>query len=151
MQTDIFIMTNYTGPTKAEGKYCFLLRVKTASGDATYFDNIAHPAAGASRNRAELMALNDALSHMKKPSEICVHMDTSYLRSAVVLWSAKWLLSDFKNSKGEEVANADLWREVFEKLKPHKVSFDVFESPKEGGPAPHEYYRAMKTVLRKGE
>lgn len=151
MQTDIFIMTNYTWPKATDGKYCFLLRVKTASGDATYFDNIAHPAAGASRQRAELMALNDALSHMKKPSEICVHMDTGFIRTVIVLWSAKWNLNDCRNSKGEEVANADLWKEVFEKLKPHKVKFDVFKTPKEGEPAPHEYYRAMKSILRKGE
>ena len=50
--------------------------------------------------------------------------DSKYLVSAFnEHWIDKWVKTDFRKGKSDEVKNIDLWEELIELTKKHKVTF----------------------------
>lgn len=88
--------------------------------------------------RMELNAIASALAYFKEnraPSErIVIYSDSAYVINCYTQhWYEKWMLNGWVNSKGESVANQDLWRKIipffdnfwysFRKVKGHAGVF----------------------------
>jgi len=75
-------------------------------------------------NRMELMAVIKALEEIKKPSEMALYTDSSYVINAFELgWLVKWQNNNWKNSDKKPVSNKDLWLKLLELTDFHKVQF----------------------------
>jgi ribonuclease HI len=78
--------------------------------DTTYYE--------ATNQRAELMAIFRALQLAKKlePEEklekLIIYTDSTYAMKGLEQWSIAWAKNGWTNSKGEPVANQDLWKPV---------------------------------------
>ena len=73
-------------------------------------------------NRMELTAAIKALEALKKPCEVDLHTDSSYLQNAFVKrWLSNWKRKNWKTSTGSDVLNRDLWERLLELTKIHKV------------------------------
>ena len=75
-------------------------------------------------NRMELLAVICGLGALKKPCQVEVHSDSSYVVDAVSQhWLSAWMKKGWKTSAGTPVANQDLWMLLIEQLKVHQVRF----------------------------
>ena len=74
-------------------------------------------------NRMELMAAIQGLMALKQPSQVNLYTDSQYLRQGMTQWLIQWKRNGWTNSKKEPVKNSDLWRQLDDLAKTHKVSW----------------------------
>jgi ribonuclease HI len=77
-------------------------------------------------NRMEITAAIEALKCLNQPCEVNLYSDSAYLVNAFQQgWIYSWVKNGWKKSgKGkEEVKNEDLWKELYEMSKMHKINF----------------------------
>ncbi|HYF91653.1 MAG TPA: ribonuclease HI [Symbiobacteriaceae bacterium] len=80
--------------------------------------------AATTNNRMEIMAAIEALRVLKAPCHVKLHSDSAYLVNAFLQnWLTNWQRNGWVNSKKEPVENQDLWRELLNVAKPHKVEW----------------------------
>ena len=72
-------------------------------------------------NQMELLAAINGLKALKQPCEVTLCTDSSYVAKGINEWLAKWIKNGFKTANKQPVKNADLWQELLEQLKRHKV------------------------------
>lgn len=75
--------------------------------------------------RMELTAVLQALQALKvKGWDVVVHSDSAYVVNAVKQhWLEKWQANGWINSKKDQVANQDLWRQLLHLMKQNRVDF----------------------------
>jgi ribonuclease HI len=74
-------------------------------------------------NRMELMAVYEALSALKRPVKVQLHIDSQYVKNGLEKWLTGWKRNGWKTANGEAVKNQDLWIEIDKLLQKHQVSF----------------------------
>lgn len=75
-------------------------------------------------NRMELIAVIEALNSLKESFKITLYTDSQYIVNAINKgWLESWISKNWKKSDGKPVLNIDLWQELVELLKIHKVTF----------------------------
>ncbi len=75
-------------------------------------------------NRMEVLSAIIALKHLKEPCEVTLTSDSKYLVSAFNEgWIDTWIKKDFRRGRTDEVKNIDLWEQLIELTKIHKVTF----------------------------
>lgn len=61
-------------------------------------------------NRMELMAVIQGLQALKKPSQVRVYTDSSYVQKGMTEWIKGWKLKQWRTADKKPVKNADLWQ-----------------------------------------
>ena len=74
-------------------------------------------------NRMELTAAIKALSALKRPSEVDLHTDSTYLRQGVTEWLPGWKARGWRTAGKKPVKNVDLWQELEVAIAPHKIAW----------------------------
>jgi ribonuclease HI len=75
-------------------------------------------------NRMELMACIAALEALKKPADIVLYSDSSYVVNGISKgWARKWRSQNWMRTKSEAAENADLWSRLLELCDVHRVQF----------------------------
>lgn len=76
-------------------------------------------------NRMELMAAIEALKAMKKPADITIVTDSTYVKQGITEWIIGWKKKGWKNAAKKPVKNADLWQklDVLTYESGHKVTW----------------------------
>jgi ribonuclease HI len=62
--------------------------------------------------RMELTAAIKALQALKKPSDVVLYTDSTYVLKGITEWITGWKRNGWKNSAKQPVANAELWQEL---------------------------------------
>lgn len=75
-----------------------------------------------SGHRLLLMCAVAALKRMRLPSLITIHTDSHYLANNRL---SDWEKAGWKRTNGEDLRNADLWKELGSLLKPHAIRYKV--------------------------
>lgn len=75
-------------------------------------------------NRAELTAVIEGLSALKRPSEVRLTTDSKYVADGASTWLKAWKRNGWKTADKRPVKNADLWQRLDALLEVHTVSFD---------------------------
>lgn len=76
-------------------------------------------------NRMELLGVIRGLEALKTPCEVEVYSDSKYVVDAFNQnWVSGWLARGWKNAKREPVKNQDLWMQLLELMKTHRVTFN---------------------------
>ncbi len=63
-------------------------------------------------NRMELMAVIEALSALKRPCHVILHLDSEYVRKGITEWIHGWKAKGWKTAAKQPVKNADLWQRL---------------------------------------
>jgi ribonuclease HI len=63
-------------------------------------------------NRMELMAVIEALSALKRPCHVILHLDSEYVRKGITEWIHGWKAKGWKTASKQPVKNADLWQRL---------------------------------------
>jgi ribonuclease HI len=75
-------------------------------------------------NRMEILAVINALEHLKCPCSVQLLTDSRYLHDAVEKnWIGMWVRKGWKTAARKPVKNRDLWLRLIPLLKKHKVRF----------------------------
>lgn len=138
----VYIGTSYKSPRQKEGAYGYILEHPTPKGPATltqikYVKDMTF-------HKAELTALVEALKRLRYSCDLEIFTDSVYIVST---WEQefpkRWAEQNWKNSRGEDIANKEEWQEML-RLLIGNVAFHLNEE--------HSYKQWLKRELeKKGE
>ena len=105
------------------GGYGAILIYKDKKGN-THRKEIKEAFNETTNNRMEVLAAINALKELKEPCDVTLTSDSKYLVSAFnENWIDKWIRTDFRRGKANEVKNIDLWEELIELNKMHNITY----------------------------
>ena len=110
--TDLYIEVDSVATKETQKHYGFVIETVirgntyTVEGFGTCFGTY---------HKAVLDALANALERYKRPCEVTIHSQDSFVLSMIEQNLQQWAESDFLNSKGRPVKNQEEWRRVHEK------------------------------------
>lgn len=70
-------------------------------------------------NRMELRAAIEALNGLKRPCQVELYTDSSYLRDGITKWVKGWQRNGWRTAAKKPVKNQDLWRALLEAVERH--------------------------------
>ena len=74
-------------------------------------------------NRMEMTAVIRALGALKAPCHVALHTDSRYVIDGITKWIFGWQKNGWKNSQKKPVLNSDLWLELLDATKPHRIDW----------------------------
>ena len=75
-------------------------------------------------NIMEITAVIESLKQLKRPCEVDLYSDSAYVVNAFNNgWIYNWMKNNWKTSGKEPVKNKELWQELYDLCKIHKVNF----------------------------
>lgn len=80
--------------------------------------------ADTTNNRMEMMAAIAALEALKRPSQVRLTSDSTYLRDGITKWIHAWRAKGWKTAAKKPVKNQDLWQRLEAAIAPHKVEWE---------------------------
>ena len=75
-------------------------------------------------NRMELMAAISALEALKRPCEVEMHVDSSYVKDGITKWIHGWKKNGWKTADKKPVKNGELWQALDEANRRHQVTWN---------------------------
>lgn len=72
-------------------------------------------------NRMELMAAIQALRALRKPCDVDLHTDSTYVRKGIMEWIHGWKKNGWKTADKKPVKNAELWQELEAETHRHTI------------------------------
>jgi ribonuclease HI len=67
---------------------------------------------GTTNNRMEMMAVIEALSALKRPCKVTLHVDSQYVLKGMTEWLPGWKARGWKTATKAPVKNVDLWQRL---------------------------------------
>lgn len=74
-------------------------------------------------NRMELTAALRALEALKRPCQVVIYTDSTYLQKGMNGWLDNWKRNGWKTAGKKPVRNADLWRSLDEVSARHSIQW----------------------------
>ena len=111
MKANIYIASSIKALKPANGVVGYVIETQTSKGPATLtqFGTVKE----VSKNAAEILALKNALSRIKTKCELDLWSENRYICSVFSQgWLKNWETTGFLKGNGEEVVDAEKWREV---------------------------------------
>jgi ribonuclease HI len=133
----IYTMTNHRNPRGQIGKGIYTFEIETDKGkkDLTRMETI-----NATPNEAAVEIINRALEHVAEGWPVEIYTDNQYVANGLGGWAQKWQQSDWKTSKGNEIANCEGWKKMMQLLKGREYNVHLKEA--------HSFRRWQETQLR---
>ena len=73
---------------------------------------------------AVIRAIDSIPFEMLEEYSIKIHTDSAYICNCFKdKWWAKWVMNDWKNSKGKDVANKELWKDIIAYYNTYDIEF----------------------------
>jgi ribonuclease HI len=67
---------------------------------------------GTTNNRMELLAVIEALTALKRPCAVTLHVDSQYVLKGITEWIAGWKAKGWRTAAKQPVKNVDLWQRL---------------------------------------
>ena len=74
-------------------------------------------------NRMELLAAIEGLKSLTRPCRVALYTDSIYVRDGITRWVHGWLKNGWRTADRKPVKNAELWQELIDAAKPHRVEW----------------------------
>ncbi len=74
-------------------------------------------------NRMEMLAAIRAFEALKKPTNVRLHTDSTYLKDGITKWINNWKRNGWRTAAKKPVKNADLWQRLEEVMAAHQVEW----------------------------
>lgn len=137
-EIDIYIECDSTSPKEMNRQYRYLLECRSLPGNTrSGGDQLT-----GTYNMATMTALIKALERIRRPCIIYIHCRNDWMLNMLVHQMPAWIGKDFRNSKGNQIANVGLWQRIAELTAEHEL---IAVRGK------HEYSNWMKEEMGKGE
>ena len=74
-------------------------------------------------NRMELMAVIQALSALKRPCDVILTSDSTYVLKGIQEWMPSWKKRGWKTAANKPVKNVDLWKLLDDAIQGHTIDW----------------------------
>ena len=74
-------------------------------------------------NRMELMAAIMALETLKRPSQVILTTDSTYVMDGITKWMPGWKAKGWKTAAKKAVKNRDLWERLDSAIQRHDITW----------------------------
>ena len=74
-------------------------------------------------NRMELMAVIQALSALKRPCDVVLTSDSTYVLKGIQEWMPSWKKRGWKTAAKKPVKNVDLWKLLDDAIQGHTIDW----------------------------
>lgn len=74
-------------------------------------------------NRMELMAAIKGLEALKKPSQLELNTDSTYVLKGITEWMSQWKKRGWKTASNKPVKNVDLWQRLDKAAQVHEIKW----------------------------
>ena len=74
-------------------------------------------------NRMELTAVIEALTLLKQPSKVRLHVDSRYVMNGVTSWMHNWKRNGWRTADKKPVKNQELWQALDELVARHRIEW----------------------------
>lgn len=74
-------------------------------------------------NRMELTAVIRALEALKRPCDIKIYTDSSYVQKGITEWVHNWKLRNWRTADKKPVKNDDLWKRLDSLVQTHNIEW----------------------------
>ena len=74
-------------------------------------------------NRMELMAVIQALETLKRPCEVVLHTDSTYVMKGMTEWLEQWKRRDWRTADRKPVKNVELWQRLEQAVHRHRIDW----------------------------
>ena len=74
-------------------------------------------------NRMEMTAAISGLNALTKPCRVTLSTDSRYVMDGLTKWIEGWQRNGWKTADKKPVKNADLWQELLDAAKPHRIEW----------------------------
>ena len=79
--------------------------------------------ADTTNNRMEMMAVIKALETLKRPCNITLHTDSTYVMKGMTEWLEGWKQRNWRTAGKKPVKNVDLWQRLETAIDAHQVKW----------------------------
>lgn len=109
---NIYMASSIRSPKKQKGIGMYVLEAIMTKGPVTSTKEMRMEA---SKNEAEIILLEDALSRLKEPCRVTIYTNDNFVAMGINNLKT-WKENDWKTSRGTEVKNSERWKHIAEKL-----------------------------------
>jgi ribonuclease HI len=74
-------------------------------------------------NRMEMQAAVEALTALKRPCTVEMHVDSQYVKDGITKWIHGWKKNGWKTADKKPVKNVELWQALDDAIKRHTISW----------------------------
>jgi len=74
-------------------------------------------------NQMELTAVIEALTALKRPSTVRLHVDSRYVMNGVQSWMHNWKRNGWRTADKKPVKNQELWQALDEQVNRHRIEW----------------------------
>jgi ribonuclease HI len=74
-------------------------------------------------NRMEMTAVIEALATLKRPTQVVLHTDSTYVMKGMTEWIRGWKAKGWRTAAKEPVKNVDLWKRLDELVAQHEIKW----------------------------
>lgn len=74
-------------------------------------------------NQMELTAVIKGLEALKRPVEITIYTDSTYVKDGITKWIHNWKKNGWKTASKKPVKNVELWQQLDEAIKTHTITW----------------------------
>ncbi len=75
-------------------------------------------------NRMELMAAIMGLESLRRPCEVTLSTDSTYVKDGITRWINGWKKNGWKTADKKPVKNVDLWQRLEAAVAPHRIQWE---------------------------
>ena len=75
-------------------------------------------------NRMELMATINVIKLIDPRININLYTDSNYVKNGITVWIQNWIKNNWKNSQKKEVANKDLWLQLYDLNNTYNINWN---------------------------
>ena len=75
-------------------------------------------------NRMELKATINVIKLIDPKININLYTDSNYVKNGITVWIYNWIKNNWKNSQKKEVANKDLWLQLYDLNNTYKINWN---------------------------
>jgi ribonuclease HI len=118
--THIYIELSSISPWITEKKYGYVLAVEGMTKTRESFGKIKD-----SYHSVSLAVMVQALRRYRVPSEIHIHMQDEYIKTAFDSYLDGWEANDFHNAKGQPIKDREKWRELRDLSQKHLIYIET--------------------------
>lgn len=118
---NIYIKISWHGALRGSGTAAALIVFDDSKGQC-HKKLITTKVDNSTKDRLQLQAVTKAIHALKCPCSIGVYIDSTYIKQAIEQsWPQQWKKAGWKNKKGREPKNRDVWEYLLPLLKRHRV------------------------------
>lgn len=118
-KVNIYIETSSAYQAEKERRFGFILECRKKDGDLETRDKFFKDSV--TYHQATLHAVLAALKKIKTTCEICIHTENGYAASRLNKLP-ELMTAGFKDTKGKDIKNIDLWMQVCSEAKEHIIT-----------------------------